>query len=249
MKLFKLDYLVIFLSAVLVIIILFYFITKDNTIKQQVAQLQQELQQLEERKKQVEQVDIDRLSEDISSILLGTSFSTSTDIEVEGVEIIDKGDRKLVINHQEGYQIEIPKNLILNQSRRASSLSFDNLEIINEWGDPRPWMWTSMWIAVWDEKDPNDQWAFEYFYKLTSTTTKEVITERDSITTTTIVTIPEEIMINAEKFYKVTYYKEIEGKLYTQKIEYMKLRNGKLYYIMFYPKFEDYAKTFKFLEQ
>ncbi len=249
MKLNRSDYLIIFLFALLVIIVGFYFIDKKITTQQKITQLQQELQELEERKKKIEQIDTDRLAEDISGILLGTYFSTSTDIEVEGVEIIDKGDRKLVINHQEGYQIEIPRNLILNQSRRASSLSFDDLEIINKWGDPRPWMWTSIWVAVWEEKDSNDQWAFKYFYKSIATTTREIITERDSITTTTIVTIPEEIMINSEKFHKVTYYKEIEGKLYTQKIEYMKLRNGKLYYIMFYPKFEDYAKTFKFLEQ
>jgi apolipoprotein N-acyltransferase len=68
---------------------------------------------LEEVQKDIERLkkfDEEKYAERITNILSFENFiSTTTDIELEGVEIIPKGDRKLVINHAEGYEIEIPK--------------------------------------------------------------------------------------------------------------------------------------------
>ncbi len=227
MKLNKSDYLIIFLFALLTIIVGYYFLNKKITTQQKVIQLQQQLQELEERKKKIEQIDTDRLAEDISSILLGTYFSTSTDIEVEGVEIINKGDRKLVINHQEGYQIEIPGNLILNQSRRADALEFDHIDRVNDPGiSPR--YWTIMFISTFSSNDE----------KYKSWMQKEI---SHPLTTTTL--------INGEKFYKAPRIREEDQMIIVY--AYYLIKPNKIYEIDVEADEEwlKYVETFKLIKQ
>ena len=107
---------------------------------------------LEEIQKDIERLkkfDEEKYAEKITNILSFENFiSTTTDIQLEGVEIIPKVDRKLVINHAEGYEIEVPKELILNQTRDTSVLYFDDPELA-EIGLPRSW-WHVYTIYITD---------------------------------------------------------------------------------------------------
>jgi len=106
--------------------------------KQKLIEVQRNLKKVNEEIERLKKFDEEKYAEKITNILSFEDFiSTSTDIQLEGVEIIPKGDRKLVINHTEGYQIEIPKDLILNQTRDTKALHFDSLDLIKEFiNDP-----------------------------------------------------------------------------------------------------------------
>jgi hypothetical protein len=107
------------------------------------------LQEVQKDIERLKKFDEEKYAEKITNILSFENFiSTTTDIELEGVGIIPKGDRKLVINHTEGYEIEIPKELILNQTRDTSVLYFDDPKLA-EIGLPRSW-WHVYTIYITD---------------------------------------------------------------------------------------------------
>jgi hypothetical protein len=149
LKLKKLDISVLILVLILLFSIAIYYYYQKIKTQQKIQQLQLELQKIDKDLERAKKFNEEEYAEKISKVLdLESYFSTSTDIEVEGVETIKKRDRKLVINHKEGYQIEIPGNLILNQSRSARGLNFDDPERI-EMGLPKSW-WGVIFITPLD---------------------------------------------------------------------------------------------------
>jgi hypothetical protein len=198
---------------------------------------------LTEAKKRLEEVqkDIERLkkfdeekyAEKITNILSFENFiSTTTDIELEGVEIITKGDRKLVINHVEGYEIEIPKELILNQTRDTSVIYFDDPGRY-EIGMPRSW-WHVYSIYIFDNPE---------FIKRKQERVKNA----------------EKFLTNSGlELYKYKEY--IESEFYglsTETVNYVTFFDNKVLTIQItggipgykFQQLEDFVKTFKFIEK
>jgi hypothetical protein len=194
---------------------------------------------LTEAKKRLEKVqkDIERLkkfdeekyAEKITNILsFENLISTTTDIHLEGVEIIPKGDRKLVINHAEGYEIEVPNDVILNQTWSTKNLHFDALDAIKT-GMP-PHYWTVIYIWVWD-KERDKQMFDEYYNDLKdSNITKLVVNGQEFIKKIEMGEDPNDP--NADYSYKTMK----NGKLYEISVSSVKL-------------YEDFVKTFKFIEK
>jgi hypothetical protein len=198
---------------------------------------------LTEAKKRLEEVqkDIERLkkfdeekyAERITNILSFENFiSTTTDIELEGVEIIPKGDRKLVINHAEGYQIEVPKELILNQTRDTSVLYFDDPGRY-EIGMPRSW-WHVYSIYIFDNPE---------FVRRKQERIKNA----------------ERFLTNSGlELYK--YKEQVESEFYglsTEAVNYVTFFDNKVLTIQItggipgykFQQLEDFVKTFKFIEK
>jgi hypothetical protein len=198
---------------------------------------------LTENKKRLEEVqkDIERLqnfneekyAEKITNILSFENFiSTTTDIELEGVEIIPKGDRKLVINHTEGYEIEIPKELILNQTRDTNVIYFDDPGRY-EIGMPRSW------------------W---HVYTIYITDTPQFIEEEKQRAKNA-----EKFLTNSGlELYK--YKEHIESEVYglsTEAVNYVTFFDNKVLTIQItggipgykFQQLEDFVKTFRFIEK
>ena len=195
-------------------------VVKKQKIEEQINQLKKEIDKLK-------QFNEEEYAEKVSRALdFESYFSTSTDIQLEGVEIINKGDRKLVINHAEGYQIEIPKELILNQSKNTNALHFDDLELIKFGAPVRDW--TIIYIWVWDkEKFPEE---FEKFNK--------------ELKDTNIA----KININGVVFVKkISSGEDINDP--NAGFNYKTIKNNKIYEISIPSAklYEDYVKTFKFI--
>jgi hypothetical protein len=152
----------IFLSIFLVFLSFSLFYYFEFYLPQK--RLTEAKKRLEEVQKDIERLkkfDEEKYAEKITNILSFENFiSTTTDIELEGVEIIPKGDRKLVINHVEGYEIEVPNDVILNQTWSTKNLHFDALDAIKT-GMP-PHYWTVIYIWVWDKE--RDKQMFDEYY-------------------------------------------------------------------------------------
>jgi hypothetical protein len=220
----------IFLSIFLVFLSFSLFYYFELYLPQK--RLTEAKKRLEEVQKDIERLkkfDEEKYAEKITNILSFENFiSTTTDIQLEGVEIIPKGDRKLVINHAEGYEIEVPNDVILNQTWSTKNLHFDALDAIKT-GMP-PHYWTVIYIWVWD-KERDKQMFDEYYNDL----------KNPNIT---------KLIINGQEFIKKLkqdedpndpdagyYYKTIkDGKLYE-----ISILSARLY--------EDFVKTFKFIEK
>jgi hypothetical protein len=240
-------FLILFFIFVLIFLSVFYYF-QVYLPKQKLIEYQKELEKVNREIERLKKFDEEKYAEKVANILSFENFiSTTTDIQLEGVEIIPKGDRKLVINHAEGYQIEVPNNLILNQSKSTTGLHFDDLNLIKEFMHDPPKYWTVMSIFVF-EKDKTPE-VFKYvqesingvsregeyggvFVKMTSTSTK--------------------ININGKDFYKIKHIKIEDGHETIYEYEYVIFKGDKLYSIFTPPseEFEQkYIKTFKFIEK
>ena len=223
-----------------------FYLPQKNQRK--IIELKKRLEEVQKDIERLKKFDEEKYAEKITNILSFENFiSTTTDIQLEGVEIIPKGDRKLVINHAEGYEIEVPNNLILNQSKSTTGLHFDDLNLIKEFIHDPPKFWTVMSIFVFEKDEAPEVFEEtrnsikgvseegEYggvFVKTTSTSTK--------------------ININGEDFYKIKHIKIEDGHEIVYKYEYVIFKENKLYSIFTPPseEFEQkYIKTFKFIKQ
>ena len=201
--------------------------------QKRLAQLKQKLEETQKEIERLQQFDEEKYAEKITNLLSFENFiSTSTDIQLEGVEIIDKGDRKLVINHAEGYQIEVPKELILNQTRDTRVIYFDDPERY-EIGMPRSW-WHVYSIYIFDNP-------------------KFIQEERERVKNA------EKFLSNdGIEFYKYKehIYSEFYG-LSTNVINYTTFFDNKVLIIQItggisgykFNQLEDFIKTFKFIEK
>lgn len=227
-----------------------YFIYQKLTINKKIEQAKQELQQIEQEIEKTKKFNEEEYAEKVSRALdFESYFSTSTDIQLEGVEIIDKGDRKLVINHTEGYQIEIPKELILNQSKDTKALHFDNLELIKFGAPVRDWTVISIYVWTPDDGEIYNEELESIKNSITATTTGEGV-ERDGITTFKTMSVPSKISINSYDFYKVNNYKKYDsgGDWFLESTLYITFKDKKIIKIIAHEALEKYIETFKFLE-
>jgi hypothetical protein len=224
----------IFLSIFLVFLSFSLFYYFELYLPQK--RLTEAKKRLEEVQKDIERLkkfDEEKYAEKITNILSFENFiSTTTDIELEGVEIIPKGDRKLVINHAEGYEIEVPKELILNQTRDTSVLYFDDPGRY-EIGMPRSW-WHVYSIYIFDNPE---------FIKRKQERVKNA----------------EKFLTNSGlELYKYKEY--IESEFYglsTEAVNYVTFFDNKVLTIQItggipgykFQQLEDLVKTFKFIEK
>ncbi len=221
-------FLILFFIFVLIFLSAFYYF-QVYLPKQKLIEYQKELEKVNKEIERLKKFDEEKYAEKVTNILSFENFiSTTTDIQLEGVEIIPKGDRKLVINHAEGYEIEVPNDVILNQTWSTKNLHFDALDAIKT-GMP-PHYWTVIYIWVWDKE--RDKQMFDEYY--------------DDLKDPNIA----KLIINGQEFIKKLkqdedpndpdagyYYKTIkDGKLYE-----ISILSAKLY--------EDFVKTFKFIEK
>jgi hypothetical protein len=144
-------FLILFFVFVLIFLSVFYYF-QVYLPKQKLIEYQKELEKVNKEIERLKKFDEEKYAEKVANILSFEDFiSTTTDIQLEGVEIIPKGDRKLVINHAEGYQIEVPKELILNQTKDTRVLYFDDPGRY-EIGMPRSW-WHVYSIYIFDNPE------------------------------------------------------------------------------------------------
>jgi hypothetical protein len=224
----------IFLSIFLVFLVFSLFYYFQFYLPQK--RLTETKKRLEEVQKDIERLkkfDEEKYAERITNILSFENFiSTTTDIQLEGVEIIPKGDRKLVINHAEGYEIEIPKELILNQTRDTSVLYFDDPGRY-EIGMPRSW-WHVYSIYIFDDPE---------FIKRK----KERIKNAEKLLTN-----------SGLELYK--YKEHVESEFYglsTEAVNYTYFFDNKVLIIQItggipghkFKQLEDFVKTFKFIKE
>jgi hypothetical protein len=239
----------IFLSIFIIFLSLSLFYYFELYLPQKrLTETKKRLQEVQKDIERLKKFDEEKYAEKITNILSFENFiSTTTDIQLEGVEIIPKGDRKLVINHAEGYEIEIPNNLILNQSKNTTGLHFDDLNLIKEFIHDPPKFWTVMSIFVF-EKDKTPE-VFKDVEKSIKGASGEVEYGGVIIKTTSTST---KININGEEFYKIKHIKIENGHEIVYIYEYVIFKDNKLYSIFTPPseEFEQkYIKTFKFIEK
>jgi len=206
-----------------------YYYTQIYLPQKRLTQLKQKLEEIQKEIERLQQFDEEKYADKITNLLSFENFiSTFTDIQLEGVEIIPKGDRKLVINHAEGYQIEIPKELILNQTWSTKNLHFDSLKAI-ETGAP-PKYWTNIYIWIWDE-ERNKQMYEEYYNDLRNPSVAKLI-------------------INGQEFIKKIHPEEDLNDPHAG-YSYKTIKNGNLYEISILSAklYEDFVKTFKFINK
>jgi hypothetical protein len=224
----------IFLSIFLVFLsfsVFYYF--QFHLPQKRLTETKKRLEEVQKDIERLKKFDEEKYAEKITNILSFENFiSTTTDIQLEGVEIIPKGDRKLVINHAEGYEIEVPKELILNQTRDTSVLYFDDPKLA-EIGLPRSW-WHIYSIYIFDNPE---------FIKR----------KRERIKNA------EKILTNSGlEFYK--YKEQIESEFYglkTTATNYVTFFDNKVLTIQFtlgLPNYtleehENFVKTFRFIEK
>jgi hypothetical protein len=239
----------IFLSIFFVFIVfsLFYYF-EFYLPQKRLIETKKRLQEVQKDIERLKKFDEEKYAEKITNILSFENFiSTTTDIQLEGVEIITKGDRKLVINHAEGYEIEIPNNFILNQSKSTTGLHFDDLNLIKEFIHDPPKFWTVMSIFVF-EKDKTPE-VFKDVEESIKGVSEEVEYGGVVIKMTSTST---KININGEDFYKIKHIKIEDGHETIYEYEYVIFKDNKLYSIFTPPseEFEQkYIKTFKFIEK
>ncbi|MFZ8806304.1 MAG: hypothetical protein ACO2OW_01885 [Minisyncoccia bacterium] len=225
-------FLILFFIFVLIFLSAFYYF-QVYLPKQKLIEYQKELEKVNKEIERLKKFDEEKYAEKVANILSFENFiSTTTDIELEGVEIIPKGDRKLVINHAEGYQIEVPKELILNQTRDTSVLYFDDLGRY-EIGMPRSW-WHVYSIYIFDNPE---------FIKRKQERIKNA----------------EKILTNSGlEFYK--YKEHVESEFYglsTEAVNYVTFFDNKVLTIQItggipgykFQQLEDFVKTFRFIEK
>jgi hypothetical protein len=225
-------FLILFFIFVLIFLSAFYYF-QVYLPKQKLIEYQKELEKVNKEIERLKKFDEEKYAEKVANILSFENFiSTTTDIQLEGVEIIPKGDRKLVINHAEGYQIEVPKELILNQTRDTSVLYFDDLGRY-EIGMPRSW-WHVYSIYIFDNPE---------FIKRKQERIKNA----------------EKILTNSGlEFYK--YKEHVESEFYglsTEAVNYVTFFDNKVLTIQItggipgykFQQLEDFVKTFRFIEK
>jgi hypothetical protein len=224
--------------AFLLIFLIFLFLSLLYYFESYLPQkkLSETKKRLEEVQKDIERLkkfDEEKYAEKITNILSFENFiSTTTDIRLEGVEIISKGDRKLVINHAEGYEIEVPKELILNQTRDTNVLYFD---------DP----------GRYDIGMPRSWW---HVYTIYITDTPQFIEEEKQR-----VKNAEKFFTNSGlDLYK--YKEHVESEFYglsTEAVNYTYFFDNKVLIIQItggipghkFKQLEDFVKTFKFIKE
>ncbi|MDT7868259.1 MAG: hypothetical protein RQ894_00305 [Candidatus Pacebacteria bacterium] len=240
-------FLILFFIFVLIFLSVFYYF-QVYLPKQKLIEYQKELEKVNKEIERLKKFDEEKYAEKVANILSFENFiSTTTDIQLEGVEIIPKGDRKLVINHAEGYQIEIPNNLILNQSKSTTGLHFDDLNLIKEFIHDPPKFWTVMSIFVFEKDEAHE--VFEETWNSIKGISREGEYGGVIIKTTSTST---KIDINGEDFYKIKHIKIEDGHETIYKYEYVIFKGNKLYSIFAPPseEFEQkYIKTFKFIKK
>jgi len=221
-------FLILFFIFVLIFLSAFYYF-QVYLPKQKLIEYQKELEKVNKEIERLKKFDEEKYAEKITNILSFENFiSTTTDIQLEGVEIIPKGDRKLVINHAEGYEIEVPNDVILNQTWSTKNLHFDALDAIKT-GMP-PHYWTVIYIWVWD-KEKNKEMYDEYYKDLQNPS------------------IPKLIINNQEFIKKIDPEEDPNDP--DAGYSYKTIKNGKLYEISILSArlYEDFVKTFKFIEK
>jgi len=256
-----LDIFAIIVVLILISSVGFYYYYQKIKTQQRIQQLQLELQKIDQELERAKKFNEEEYAEKVSKILdFESYFSTSTDIEVEGVEIIKKGDRKLVINYKEGYQIEIPGNLILNRSKDSLILNFDNLDAIQYELPLRYWTDLSIFSLEKSEKEIEDIKkqvdGFSYVGGIAQENRYFNIHTKSEV-----------FRINNKDFYKVIYWaKEIcDPKIvgefvskycdpnapeFINEIGYFLIEEDRIYEIYIKnPKLEEYVETFKLIEK
>jgi hypothetical protein len=221
-------FLILFFIFILIFLSAFYYF-QVYLPKQKLIEYQKELEKVNKEIERLKKFDEEKYAEKVANILSFENFiSTTTDIQLEGVEIIPKGDRKLVINHAEGYQIEVPNDVILNQTWSTKNLHFDSLDAIKT-GMP-PHYWTVIYIWVWD-KEKNKEMYDEYYKDLQNPS------------------IPKLIINNQEFIKKIDPEEDPNDP--DAGYSYKTIKNGKLYEISILSArlYEDFVKTFKFIEK
>jgi len=221
----------IFLLIFLAFSLFYYF--QFHLPQKRLTEAKKRLENVQKDIERLKKFDEEKYAEKITNILSFENFiSTTTDIQLEGVEIIPKGDRKLVINHAEGYEIEVPKELILNQTRDTSVFYFDDPGRY-EIGMPRSW-WHVYSIYIFDDPE---------FIKRK----KERIKNAEKLLTN-----------SGLELYK--YKEHVESDFYglsTEAVNYVTFFDNKVLTIQItggipgykFQQLEDFVKTFKLIEK
>lgn len=238
-KFLKKEVLFLFFVFILSLSVIIYLYSENLISKKREESIKKQILEIDKQIEKLKEFDEEKYAERVLSFLDSSTYlSTSTDIEIEGVEIIPKGDRKLVINHEEGYQLEIPSDLILNQSRSPRALNFDSLYLIQKLGfEVPPWQWSVLGIFVSDLNDPEDKKFIEEsrLFERIATTVMEEFMPKWSTATITEITIPEEVYIDNQKAYKITtFHKEKDGETHIAPFlntEFVILKDNKIYEI------------------
>jgi len=109
------------LIFIFLIFVLFVLPKKKMAEKEKKAEILKEAERIEKEITELEK-EKERVEEKIAEIL--TQTEAKEDILVKGVEIIKKDDKKLIRNKKQGYEIEIPSQMLLARSIEGSELNF-----------------------------------------------------------------------------------------------------------------------------
>ncbi|OHB21805.1 MAG: hypothetical protein A2939_01765 [Parcubacteria group bacterium RIFCSPLOWO2_01_FULL_48_18] len=104
------------------------FIREAQDVKRQIAITEWRLERLSERSPEEEQ----RIEEQRETLV---AQEVTEDVKLEGVEIIEKDDKKIIKNHSYGYYIEMPGRLVIARSISGDSIELHDPQYMCE-GDP-----------------------------------------------------------------------------------------------------------------
>ncbi len=200
--------------------------SEEEKIIGKIQELEKELEEAKKRLEEIEKIDPGKLAEKMEKAMTLRPLHATEDQTIEGVTIIEKDEKKIVKNENQGYTIEVPVNLILTRSFDSSQVQFHDPEIMCA----TPQCYSE--IAVFLVKNPEKLLLEDFVQK------KKEIFERPD----TEVGV-EELIINGEKAYekKTT----LSGSNPTYAYYFSKDLD---IYVIFISRFryQDNVKTFKF---
>jgi len=100
----------------------FYFSKKEKERRAEEKRREEIKKEYQKIVEEISKVRKEKPEEKISEIL--TQVEATEDVPVKGVEIIKTGDKKVIKNLEQGYQIEIPAKMLLARSISSEELNF-----------------------------------------------------------------------------------------------------------------------------
>ena len=97
---------------------------KQSALEKQLQEVEEQIALTEKRIKELSELSPEEVLQREKEREILSQLLATDDVVVEGVEIVQEGDTKIITNNIQGYTIEIPNNLVV-----ARSISSDHLEL------------------------------------------------------------------------------------------------------------------------
>ena len=108
---------------------------KRRVLETELQRVEEQIASTEKRIKELSELSPEEILRIEKEKEILSATSATDDVIIEGVEIIKSGDKKIIKNSAQGYQIEIPKNLLVARSISSDHIEFHDKSAMCQ-GDP-----------------------------------------------------------------------------------------------------------------